>query len=115
MNDSTTFKPGDRVRHRDFQRMAFICADDMGPIPSLSLRAHPEHHMDATLHLNTRSLRLAPRMSQPARTLLAAWHASDRTLHKLNETTTGGGRIRHRWYTTDDGIVTLRITTGGES
>ena len=55
-------------------------------------------------------------MSQPARTLLAAWHASGRTLARIdrpnspNRANINWGMARRR-YCTPDGSIDLTITT----
>ena len=59
--------------------------------------------------------RVSP-MSQPARTLLAAWHASNRTLARIdrpnspNRANINWGMARRR-YCTPDGSIDLTITT----
>jgi hypothetical protein len=103
--NATTIKPGDRVR-------AF------GRTPAGTVD-HIDHRGAYVIHADGKwffvghdEAMLAPRMSLPARTLLAAWHASDRTLHKLSDHVCGLDRIRRYGVTATDGLaVDLTLTT----
>jgi hypothetical protein len=105
--NATTIRPGDRVRHIDFRKAATCVAPSNGSAVWCKFEGD-----SSSVLLHTFNLRLAPRMSLPARTLLAAWHASDRTLHKLSDHVCGLDRIRRYGVTATDGLaVDLTLTT----
>jgi hypothetical protein len=113
MNTSTLI-PGRRVRlntpdddetHGRIGRIDHVGPNlawvDLGP------RVYVVSHDDAATELEP-----VARMSLPARTLLAAWHASDRKLDKLSDHVCGLHRIRRYAVIGEIGsAVDLTLTT----
>ena len=109
MSQPTGFAVGDRVRtptgiacvvhHGDPSGLICVTKDNM-----------------YTGYFPARELTLRPPMSQPARMLLAAWHASGRTLervdrpHGMNRVNVNWGRAVRRYCTPDRSVdITIAV------
>lgn len=110
MSQATRFKVGDRVRtyHGAYGTVTAI-DERSGWVYVAKRNGYPAIFKAAGLTVVTP-------MSQPARTLLAAWHASDRTLNRVdrpaspNRANINWGMARRR-YCTPDGSIDLTLTT----
>lgn len=106
---SSTFKVGDRVR---------TSMGAAGTVRSVNRNGLVAVRKDNgyTTYLQPRSLSRVTPMSQQARTLLAAWHASGRTLNRVdrpaspNRANINWGRATRR-YCTPDLSIDLTIAT----
>ncbi|MGD9752645.1 MAG: hypothetical protein AB7W59_16785 [Acidimicrobiia bacterium] len=117
MSQPTSFKVGDRVR---------ITADDMfaGLVGVIIAEDHETDPLSYRVRLTGAErayfygeelIHIEP-MTAPARTLLAAWHASDRTLERVDRPTSANraninwGRATRR-YCTPDLSIDITIST----
>lgn len=107
---ATTIRPGDRVRINAPWLDAHSTSGIVLLVDADTVTTTNSRHQVGTWDIE--QVHRAPRMSLPARTLLAAWHASDRTLHKLSDHVCGLDRIRRYGVTATDGLaVDLTLTT----
>lgn len=110
MSQATRFKVGDRVRTYHGAYGTVTATDERsGWVYVAKRNGYPAIFQAAWLTVVTP-------MSPPARTLLAAWHASGRTLNRVdrpnspNRANINWGMARRR-YCTPDGSIDLTLTT----
>lgn len=108
--NASTIKPGDRVKiNAPLERKIH---GRIGRVRAVNQKWASVDIGRRHLAFNLDELSVIPRMSLPARTLLAAWHASDRTLAKLTDNVCGLHRIRRYGVTAADGLTAdLTLTT----
>lgn len=106
---SRTFRVGDRVVTA-YGNVGRIVSN----LPLAMIDPYLVETGDDSKWYGAHELTLAVRMSQPARALLAAWHASDRTLQRIdrpnssNRANINWGRAIRR-YLSPDGSIDLTI------